>query len=204
MPSSSNDMTSPARKSKKYFAMDAQRARRSRVPIAARGCIFSKCEMSSNEAGLSKQRARPSTRNLTSAAASTPRLRTSSLNCHGGNPTLGGLDTRVPCAGAVAEEHQRPSPPPAQSLCCASAQPVYLLLAVAVLLKRRPSDSGIVVVENGPLVQRGSAMLFLYLTPWIVFRLFMASPLPEVSRPLHSKSSAKVLEPAPAPARLIA
>ena len=34
--------------------------------------------------------------------------------------------------------------------------------------------------RNGPLMQRGSAMLFLYLTPWVVFRVCMASPLPEV------------------------
>jgi hypothetical protein len=81
----------------------------------------------------------------------------------------------------------------------------YLLLGVAVLLKRGCNDSGILVVENEPLVQRrGSAMLFLYLTPWIVFRLCMASPLPEVSRPIHSKSSPKVREPDPAPAQLIA
>ena len=58
--------------------------------------------------------------------------------------------------------------------------------------------------RNGPLMQRGSAMLILYLTPWVVFRVCMASPLPEVFPVPRSKSAPKVLEPTPPPARLIA
>jgi len=57
---------------------------------------------------------------------------------------------------------------------------------------------------NGPLMQRGSAMLFLYLTPWVVFRVCMASPLPEEFPVPRSKSAPKVLEPTPPPAQLIA
>jgi hypothetical protein len=46
-------------------------------------------------------------------------------------------------------------------------------------------------------------MLFLYLTPWVVFRLCMASPLPDVFPAHCSKQSPKV-ELAPAPPRLVA
>jgi hypothetical protein len=44
-------------------------------------------------------------------------------------------------------------------------------------------------------MQQGSAMLFLFLSPWVVFSICMASPLPEVFPTPRSKSSPKVLEP---------
>jgi len=72
-----------------------------------------------------------------------------------------------------------------------------LFLGIAVLIQRSANDSGIVAMENGPLMQRGCAMLFLYLTPWVVFRVCMASPLPEVFPDPRSKSAQKVLEPDP-------
>jgi len=51
---------------------------------------------------------------------------------------------------------------------------------------RRASDSGIVVVESGPQMQRGSAMLFFFLTPWVALSVCTASPLPEVFWGLRS------------------
>jgi hypothetical protein len=42
-------------------------------------------------------------------------------------------------------------------------------------------------------MQRGYAMLFLYLSPWVLFRVCMASPLVEAAPRI--KPSPKVLEP---------
>jgi hypothetical protein len=36
------------------------------------------------------------------------------------------------------------------------------------------------LVESEPRMQGGTAMLFLFLTPWVVLSLCTASPLPEV------------------------
>jgi hypothetical protein len=55
-----------------------------------------------------------------------------------------------------------------------------LILGVAVLSHAQASDSCIVFVENGPQMQRGSAMLFLFLIPWVFLSLCTASPLPDV------------------------
>jgi hypothetical protein len=38
-------------------------------------------------------------------------------------------------------------------------------------------------------------MLYLFLAPWVVFSLCLASPLPEVFWPPRNKSSPKVFEP---------
>jgi hypothetical protein len=49
-------------------------------------------------------------------------------------------------------------------------------------------------------MQRGYAMLFLYLTPWVLFRVCTASPLVELTP--RTKPSPKVLEPDPVEAVL--
>jgi hypothetical protein len=48
-------------------------------------------------------------------------------------------------------------------------------------------------LKTGRLMQRGYAMLFLYLSPWVLFRVCMASPLVEAAPRI--KPSPKVLEP---------
>jgi hypothetical protein len=45
------------------------------------------------------------------------------------------------------------------------------------------------MIENGWLMQRGSAMLFFLLVPWIVLSLCMASPLPAVFRALPRRGN---------------
>jgi hypothetical protein len=52
-----------------------------------------------------------------------------------------------------------------------------LFLVLQFRLISHASDSGIIAIENG-LIQRGAAMLFFFLVPWIAFCLCLASPLP--------------------------